>query len=76
MDAIVVRYQEETGIECMRHLRRAHWKCHVSSLDTIGNHPTRSQERVQYPAARDTRFHLATDVITCEDAFRPAVHTR
>lgn len=73
MDAIIVD-TKETGIECMKHLREQRiGSATFLPLDSIEQPSVESQERVRAAAARDTRFRLAADVISCEDAFRPAV---
>ena len=42
-------------------------------LDAISVPSIESQERARATASRDSRYRLAADVVSCEEAFRPAV---
>ena len=73
MDAIVVD-TKETGQECIKYLKENRiGRASFLPLDLVQVPSQESQERIRSLAAKDTRYRLATDIISCEVIVKPAV---
>jgi len=73
MDAIVVD-TKETGYECIRHLREQRiGTATFLPLDSLQVPSLENQESVRSFVANDLRYRLAADIISCDDAIKPAV---
>ena len=73
MDAIVVD-TKATGLECIRYLREQRvGTATFLPLDTLQVPTRESSERIRARVAHDSRFRLASDVISCDENIKKAV---
>lgn len=73
MDAIVVD-TKQTGFECINHLREQRiGTATFLPLDSLQVPPVESTESLRANIAKDDRYRLAVDVITCDDLVKTAV---
>jgi structural maintenance of chromosome 1 len=73
MDAIVVD-TKATGLECIKYLREQRvGTATFLPLDTLQAPTRESLERIRARVAHDSRFRLASDVISCDENIKKAV---
>ncbi len=73
MDAIVVD-TKQTGFECIRYLREQRvGTATFLPLDSLQIPSAESAERIRGTIEQDSRYRLAVDVISCDEAYKRAV---